>query len=52
LDLHVAGRLPDRGFIRQEQVALRDFLSNRFGKYYESMPQDVAAKVGPAMARK
>jgi saccharopine dehydrogenase-like NADP-dependent oxidoreductase len=35
LDLHVAGRLPRRGLLRQEQVSLDDFLGNRFGKYYE-----------------
>jgi hypothetical protein len=26
--------LPSRGFVRQEQVHLPDFLNNRFGKYY------------------
>jgi len=36
LDLHVAGRLPRRGLVRQEQVRLDDFLVNRFGEYYES----------------
>jgi saccharopine dehydrogenase-like NADP-dependent oxidoreductase len=36
LDLHLAGRLPSRGLVRQEQVDFDDFLSNRFGKYYES----------------
>ena len=36
LDLHVAGRLPRRGFVRQEQVTLDEFLANRFGEYYES----------------
>ena len=36
LDLHVAGRLPRRGFVRQEQVRLEEFLANRFGQYYES----------------
>lgn len=36
LDLHVAGKLPRRGLVRQEQVRLEDFLSNRFGEYYES----------------
>ena len=35
LDLHVAGRLPRRGLVRQEQVKLDEFLTNRFGKYYE-----------------
>jgi hypothetical protein len=29
------GKLPQRGFIRQEQVALPDFLANRFGMAYE-----------------
>jgi saccharopine dehydrogenase-like NADP-dependent oxidoreductase len=36
LDLFVLGRLPQRGFIRQEQVALREFLGNRFGRAYEA----------------
>lgn len=36
LDLHLAGRLPRRGLVRQEQVQLGDFLANRFGEYYES----------------
>lgn len=36
LDLHVAGKLPRRGLVRQEQVTLEEFLSNRFGEYYES----------------
>jgi saccharopine dehydrogenase-like NADP-dependent oxidoreductase len=36
LDLHVAGQLPRRGLVRQEQVRLEDFLANRFGQYYES----------------
>ena len=34
LDLHVAGRLPSRGFVRQEQVDLNQFLENRFGRHY------------------
>ncbi|MGA2366557.1 MAG: saccharopine dehydrogenase family protein, partial [Steroidobacteraceae bacterium] len=34
LDLLAAGRLPQRGFIRQEDVLLKDFLENRFGKVY------------------
>ena len=36
LDLHLAGQLPRRGLVRQEQVRLEDFLANRFGEYYES----------------
>jgi saccharopine dehydrogenase-like NADP-dependent oxidoreductase len=36
IDLHVAGRLPNRGFLRQEQVEFQEFLANRFGRHYES----------------
>jgi saccharopine dehydrogenase-like NADP-dependent oxidoreductase len=36
LDLHVAGRLPQRGFVQQEQIDLNQFLDNRFGRYYNS----------------
>lgn len=35
LDMHVNGRLPRRGLVRQEQVCLDEFLVNRFGRYYE-----------------
>lgn len=34
VDLMVAGRLPDRGFVRQEDARLDDFLANRFGRHY------------------
>ncbi len=34
LDLFREGRLPRKGFVRQEDVALEDFLANRFGRYY------------------
>lgn len=34
VDLHFAGKLPSRGFVRQEQMPLEDFLANRFGSYY------------------
>jgi saccharopine dehydrogenase-like NADP-dependent oxidoreductase len=34
IDLLVAGKLPQRGFVRQEQAALADFLANRFGRHY------------------
>jgi saccharopine dehydrogenase-like NADP-dependent oxidoreductase len=33
-DLLFDGKLPARGFVRQEQAQLSDFLSNRFGRYY------------------
>ncbi|RYG67731.1 hypothetical protein EON77_16200 [bacterium] len=35
LDMHVAGKLPNQGFVKQEQVSLEDFLANRFGKSYD-----------------
>jgi len=35
LDLFRERRLPQRGFIRQEQVALPEFLANRFGRAYQ-----------------
>jgi len=34
LDLFRAGRLPARGFIRQEQISLPELLGNRFGAVY------------------
>ena len=36
LDLMHQGKLPNRGFIRQEQIRLEDFLDNRFGRYFAS----------------
>jgi len=34
LDLLAEGRLPQRGFVRQEDIALADVLANRFGRVY------------------
>jgi saccharopine dehydrogenase-like NADP-dependent oxidoreductase len=34
LDLFCQGRLTGQGLVRQEQVALNDFLNNRFGQHY------------------
>jgi saccharopine dehydrogenase-like NADP-dependent oxidoreductase len=39
LDLFREGRLPQRGFIRQEQVELPAFLANRFGRAYQQSRQ-------------
>jgi len=36
LDLFTAGSLPQRGFVRQEQVDFDAFIGNRFGKQYDS----------------
>ncbi|HEY0299788.1 MAG TPA: saccharopine dehydrogenase C-terminal domain-containing protein, partial [Rhizomicrobium sp.] len=33
-DMLVAGKLPRKGFVRQEEATLPDFLANRFGAYY------------------
>ncbi|MDA7949864.1 MAG: saccharopine dehydrogenase NADP-binding domain-containing protein [Pirellulaceae bacterium] len=34
VDLHMLGKLPAKGFVRQEDIAFPDFIENRFGKYY------------------
>lgn len=39
IDLFREGKLPQQGFIRQEQVALPDFLANRFGAAYQQSRQ-------------
>ena len=36
LDLLAAGRLPQRGFVRQEDIRLDEFLANRFGRAYSN----------------
>jgi saccharopine dehydrogenase-like NADP-dependent oxidoreductase len=36
LDLLAQGKLPQRGFVRQEDVTLAEFLANRFGSVYEA----------------
>jgi saccharopine dehydrogenase-like NADP-dependent oxidoreductase len=38
LDLLADGILPRKGFLRQEQITLEQFLANRFGKAFA--PQD------------
>jgi saccharopine dehydrogenase-like NADP-dependent oxidoreductase len=35
VDLVVGGKLPQKGFVRQEDASLADFLANRFGRYYQ-----------------
>jgi saccharopine dehydrogenase-like NADP-dependent oxidoreductase len=47
LDLLVAGRLPQRGFVRQEDIRLDEFLANRFGRAYAS---DVGTTAAEAVA--
>lgn len=38
LELLLAGRLPNKGFVKQEDIPLEDFLNNRFGQVYHSKP--------------
>ncbi|MBM3547637.1 MAG: saccharopine dehydrogenase family protein [Alphaproteobacteria bacterium] len=38
VDLLMAGKLPKRGFVRQEQASLADVLANRFGRVYDGQP--------------
>lgn len=45
LDLLAEGRIPDRGFVRQEDIGLDVFLENRFGRHYRP------GGAGPAGAR-
>jgi saccharopine dehydrogenase-like NADP-dependent oxidoreductase len=45
LDLFREKKLPQKGFVRQEQVSLRDFLANRFGQLYEGRSLDAMATV-------
>lgn len=36
VDLHFAGKLPRRGFVRQEDVELEEFLATEFGEVYKT----------------
>jgi saccharopine dehydrogenase-like NADP-dependent oxidoreductase len=42
LDLLAAGRLPQKGLIRQEDIDLASFLANRFGRCYGATPGPAA----------
>ena len=46
LDLLAEGKLPQRGFLKQEDIPLDRFLANRFGRYYAS-PEDAARAEAP-----
>jgi len=52
LDLLAAGRLATRGLVRQEDIALEDFLDNRFGRVYapESAQAPAASGAGSGTA--
>ncbi|HTX48660.1 MAG TPA: hypothetical protein VME40_04630, partial [Caulobacteraceae bacterium] len=40
LDLLAEGVLPQSGLVRQEEIVLRDFLANRFGRVYAGLGPD------------
>jgi saccharopine dehydrogenase (NAD+, L-lysine-forming) len=48
LDLFREKKLPQSGFVRQEQVSLQAFLGNRFGKLYEGETLDAVDSVETA----
>jgi saccharopine dehydrogenase-like NADP-dependent oxidoreductase len=41
LDLLASGKLPQSGFIRQEDIPLKVFLENRFGQVYAKPEADI-----------
>jgi len=43
LELHVQGKLPQQGLVRQEDVALGDFVSNRFGRCFDGTASTASA---------
>jgi len=43
IELLQQGRLPAKGFVRQEQVPLRDFLGTRVGHHYAHLSAHVPA---------
>jgi saccharopine dehydrogenase-like NADP-dependent oxidoreductase len=49
LDLLRAGKLPQRGFVRQEDASLPDLLANRFGRVFAG-PRVRPAKSAPELA--
>ena len=48
LDLLCQGRIPTRGFVKQEQIALGVFLANRFGKAYAQTSASKSDQVSAA----
>jgi saccharopine dehydrogenase-like NADP-dependent oxidoreductase len=49
VDLHFTGKLPSRGFVKQEQVKLDDFLKNRFGRCYDCSMKDLSLEQAQAV---
>jgi saccharopine dehydrogenase-like NADP-dependent oxidoreductase len=51
VDLLREGRIRGRGFVRQEEATLEDFLANRFGRHYGDGVPGTHHQPGPAKAR-
>ncbi len=47
LDLHMAGKLPSSGFVRQEDVDFEQFMENRYGQYYHTGRPEIWTRVAP-----
>lgn len=41
LDLLAQGNLPGKGLVRQEDIPFREFIRNRFGRYFATGPESV-----------
>ena len=52
VDLMIAGKIPDRGLVRQEQVPLEVFLGNRFGRHYDVKEEGTDAAYSAATNRR
>lgn|ERR1019366_2146683 len=52
VDLMVAGKIPDHGLIRQEEVSLDLFLGNRFGRHYAVTEEEAHAPDALAISRR
>ena len=50
IDLMTHRPKPMRGFVKQEEITLAEFLANRFGKYYQAMPQETGTRA-PVLVR-
>lgn len=50
VDLHRTGKLPKTGFVRQEDITLDVYTSNRFGRYYDESSTNAAVAAQVARA--
>jgi saccharopine dehydrogenase-like NADP-dependent oxidoreductase len=50
LDLLAAGRLPQAGFVRQEDVEFCDFVTNRFGRHFLTDSEEVRCAASGVLA--